>query len=81
MDGTTTIPSGYVTQYIFGCFYFSFVRVSESIFLQELEKKRKERAQIAYERKKQLTKLRVKAEKIAEEKLGAELEVIAPIKY
>lgn len=49
--------------------------------IRELEKKRKERAQIAYERKKQLTKLRVKAEKIAEEKLGAELAVIAPIKY
>lgn len=49
--------------------------------LQELEKKRKERAQVAYERKKQLTKLRVKAEKTAEEKLGAQLEVIAPIKY
>ncbi|BFG40994.1 hypothetical protein CerSpe_272690 [Prunus speciosa] len=29
----------------------------------ELENKRKERAQLAYERKKQLNKLRVKAEK------------------
>nr|POE90746.1 60s ribosomal protein l13a-1 [Quercus suber] len=47
----------------------------------ELERKRKERAQVAYERKKQLTKLRVKAEKTAEEKLGPQLEVIAPIKY
>jgi hypothetical protein len=49
--------------------------------LQELERKRKERAQVAYERKKQLTKLRVKAEKAAEEKLGPQLEIIAPIKY
>lgn len=49
--------------------------------LQELEKKRKERAQEVYEKKKLLTKLRVKAEKIAEEKLGAELDVIAPVKY
>lgn len=49
--------------------------------LQELERKRKERAQLTYERKKQLNKLRVKAEKTAEEKLGAQLEIIAPIKY
>ncbi|XP_050243354.1 60S ribosomal protein L13a-1-like [Quercus robur] len=49
--------------------------------IKELERKRKERAQVAYERKKQLTKLRVKAEKTAEEKLGPQLEVIAPIKY
>jgi large subunit ribosomal protein L13Ae len=49
--------------------------------VQELERKRKERAQVAYERKKQLTKLRVKAEKAAEEKLGPQLEIIAPIKY
>ena len=51
------------------------------MLLQELERKRKERAQVAYERKKQLTKLRVKAEKTAEEKLGPQLEVIAPIIY
>ncbi|OMP04176.1 60S ribosomal protein L13A [Corchorus olitorius] len=50
-------------------------------FLQELEKKRKERAQVTYERRKQLNKLRVKAEKVVEEKLGAQLDVIAPIKY
>ncbi|KAK3226088.1 hypothetical protein Dsin_005950 [Dipteronia sinensis] len=49
--------------------------------IKELEKKRKERAQITYEMKKQLTKLRVKAEKVAEEKLGPQLEIIAPIKY
>ncbi|CAI9776969.1 unnamed protein product [Fraxinus pennsylvanica] len=47
----------------------------------ELEKKRKERAQATYERKKQLTKLRIKAEKVAEEKLGGQLDIIAPIKY
>ncbi|KAL0366627.1 UNVERIFIED_CONTAM: 60S ribosomal protein L13a-4, partial [Sesamum radiatum] len=49
--------------------------------IRELEKKRKDRAQATYERKKQLTKLRVKAEKVAEEKLGAQLDIIAPIKY
>ncbi|TXG48321.1 hypothetical protein EZV62_027615 [Acer yangbiense] len=38
--------------------------------IKELEKKRKERAQVTYERKKQLAKLRVKAEKVTEEKLG-----------
>lgn len=50
-------------------------------YLQELERKRKEKAQVAYERKKQLTKLRVKAEKVAEEKLGSQLDIISPIKY
>ncbi|KAI3408432.1 uncharacterized protein J3R85_020268 [Psidium guajava] len=49
--------------------------------IKELERKRKEKSQLVYERKKQLTKLRVKAEKAAEEKLGAQMEVIAPIKY
>uniref|UniRef100_A0A0A0LXN4 60S ribosomal protein L13a n=1 Tax=Cucumis sativus TaxID=3659 RepID=A0A0A0LXN4_CUCSA len=49
--------------------------------IKELERKRKERSQAAYERKKQLNKLRIKAEKVAEEKLGPQLEVIAPIKY
>lgn len=48
---------------------------------QELEKKRKEKSQVMYERKKQLAKLRLKAEKAAEEKLGAQLDIIAPIKY
>lgn len=48
---------------------------------QELEKKRKERSQVAYERKKQLNKLRVKAEKVAEEKLGSQLDILAPVKY
>jgi hypothetical protein len=48
---------------------------------QELEEKRKEKAKVAYERKKQLAKLRVKAEKAAEEKLGSQLEILAPIKY
>lgn len=49
--------------------------------IKELEKKRKERAELAYERKKQLNKLRVKAEKAAVDKLGSQLDVIAPIKY
>lgn len=43
--------------------------------------KRKERSQALYERKKQLTKLRAKAEKVAEEKLGSQLDVLASIKY
>lgn len=51
------------------------------MILQELERKRKDRAQLAYETKKKLNKLRAKAEKAAEEKLGPQLEVIAPIKY
>ncbi|KAL9239118.1 hypothetical protein vseg_013468 [Gypsophila vaccaria] len=49
--------------------------------IRELEEKRKERSQVAYERKKQLTRLRVKAEKVAEEKLGAQLDILAPVKY
>ncbi|XP_011041875.1 PREDICTED: 60S ribosomal protein L13a-1-like [Populus euphratica] len=49
--------------------------------IKELEKKRKERAQLVYERKKQLAKLRLKAEKTAEEKLGPQQEIIAPLKY
>ncbi|PPR94592.1 hypothetical protein GOBAR_AA26066 [Gossypium barbadense] len=49
--------------------------------IRELEKKRKERAQVAYERKKQLNKLRVKAEKTVEEKLGSQLDILAPVKY
>lgn len=49
--------------------------------IKELERKRKERAQLVYERKKQLNKLRVKAEKAAEEKLGPHMEIIAPITY
>lgn len=36
---------------------------------------------MAYERKKQLAKLRVKAEKAAEEQLGPQLSVLAPVKY
>ncbi|KAG6428188.1 hypothetical protein SASPL_112439 [Salvia splendens] len=46
--------------------------------IRELEKKRKDRAQVTYERKKQLTKLRIKAEKIAQEKLGSQLDVVIP---
>ncbi|KAF5746315.1 60S ribosomal protein L13a-4 [Tripterygium wilfordii] len=49
--------------------------------IRELENKRKERAKVAYDRKKQLNKLRVKAEKAAEEKLGSQLEILAPVKY
>ncbi|KAL8129274.1 hypothetical protein V2J09_018429 [Rumex salicifolius] len=49
--------------------------------IKELEAKRKERAQVVYERRKQLTKLRVKAEKSAVEKLGSQLDVLAAVKY
>lgn len=49
--------------------------------IRELEKKRKDRAQVAYERKKQLNKLRVKAEKSAEENLGSQLDILANVKY
>ncbi|XP_075648501.1 large ribosomal subunit protein uL13w-like [Castanea sativa] len=49
--------------------------------IRELEEKRKERAQVTYERKKQLTKLRVKAEKAAEEKLGPQSDILAMVKY
>ncbi|KAI4962755.1 hypothetical protein ZWY2020_025807 [Hordeum vulgare] len=49
--------------------------------IRELEEKRKEKAKVSYDRRKQLAKLRVKAEKAAEEKLGTQLEILAPIKY
>ncbi|MFS8023570.1 putative ribosomal protein L13 [Helianthus anomalus] len=49
--------------------------------IKELEKKRKEKAAVVYERKKQLNKLRAKAEKAAEEKLGSQLEILAPVTY
>ncbi|CAH8359243.1 unnamed protein product [Eruca vesicaria subsp. sativa] len=49
--------------------------------IKELEVKRKEKSQAVYERKKQLTKLRAKAKKVAKEKLGSQLDVLAPIKY
>ena len=49
--------------------------------MQELEEKRKQRAQVTYERRKQLAKLRLKAEKAAEEKLGSQLDILGPIKY
>ncbi|CAA7387926.1 unnamed protein product [Spirodela intermedia] len=49
--------------------------------VRELEEKRKQRAQVAYERKKQLNKLRAQAEAAAEQQLGSQLEILAPIKY
>ncbi|GMH27924.1 hypothetical protein Nepgr_029767 [Nepenthes gracilis] len=49
--------------------------------IKELEEKRKERSQVAYQRRKQLVILRAKAEKVAEEKLGTQLEVLAAVKY
>ncbi|VVB01319.1 unnamed protein product [Arabis nemorensis] len=49
--------------------------------LKELEVKRKERSQVMYERKKQLNKLRTKAEKVTEEKLGSQLNGLAPVMY
>ena len=49
--------------------------------IKELEEKRKARSQVSYERRKQLTKLRVKAEKLAEQHTSSEMEVLAPLKY
>ncbi|KAF6147615.1 hypothetical protein GIB67_015553 [Kingdonia uniflora] len=49
--------------------------------IKDLEAKRKERAQATYERKKQLTKLRLKAEKAAEEQLGSQLDILTSVKY
>ncbi|KAJ6843828.1 60S ribosomal protein L13a-4 [Iris pallida] len=49
--------------------------------IKGLEEKRKERAKVTYERRKQLTKLRVKAEKVDEEKIGPQLEILNPLKY
>lgn len=58
-------------------FWFKFLLFD----MQELEEKRKARSQEVYQRKKQLNRLRVKAEKAAEEKLGAQLDILAPVKY
>jgi large subunit ribosomal protein L13Ae len=58
--------------------------MSNSLYLitqQELEEKRKERSQVRYERKKQLNKLRAEAEVTAEEKLGPQVDILAPVKY
>ncbi|CAH9070034.1 unnamed protein product [Cuscuta epithymum] len=49
--------------------------------IKVLEDKRKQRSQVTYERKKQLTKLRIKAEKAAEEKLGSQLDILSAVKY
>ncbi|EPS58218.1 hypothetical protein M569_16597 [Genlisea aurea] len=49
--------------------------------IRDLEKKRKDRSQSVYEKKKQLKKLRARAEKTAEAKLGAQLDILTPIKY
>ncbi|XP_078178738.1 large ribosomal subunit protein uL13w-like [Carex rostrata] len=49
--------------------------------IKELEEKRKEKAKVAYERRKQLTRLRTKAEKVADEKLGSDIQILEPLKY
>ncbi|KAL3604727.1 hypothetical protein D5086_005586 [Populus alba] len=49
--------------------------------IRELEEKRKERSQVRYERKKQLNKLRAKAEVTAEEKLGPQVDILAPVNF
>ncbi|KAG6496997.1 60S ribosomal protein L13a-4-like [Zingiber officinale] len=51
--------------------------------IKELEEKRKERAKVSYERRKQLQKLRAKAEKATDddEELGSQLNILAPLKY
>ncbi|KAI3692608.1 hypothetical protein L6452_32428 [Arctium lappa] len=49
--------------------------ISSKLF-KDLEKKRKEKAQLVYESKKQLNKLCAKGEKAAEEKLGSQLKIL-----
>ncbi|XP_071689862.1 large ribosomal subunit protein uL13z-like [Rutidosis leptorrhynchoides] len=61
--------------------YYSYFLVLLSFNYMDLEKKRKEKAQAVYEKKQQLNKLRAKAEKAAEEKLGPQLEILAPVTY
>ncbi|XP_020248371.1 uncharacterized protein LOC109825873 [Asparagus officinalis] len=67
--------------------YFNEEAMKKTLLLlilrtMELENKNsKEKAQVAYERRKQLAKLRLKAGKVADEKLGSQLDVLAPLKY
>eukprot|EP00250_Pteridium_aquilinum_P002344 c12543_g1_i1 orf=388-1014(-) len=49
--------------------------------IKDLENKRKEKAKVFYERKKQLIQLRLKAEKKAEEQLGEVNAVLGPLSY
>ncbi|KAH7331290.1 hypothetical protein KP509_20G024700 [Ceratopteris richardii] len=49
--------------------------------VKELEEKRKAKAKVFYERKKQLVQLRLKAEKRVEEKLDDVKAVLDPISY
>ncbi|KAK1389778.1 hypothetical protein POM88_017956 [Heracleum sosnowskyi] len=49
--------------------------------LQELESKPKERAQLVHEKKKQLTELRLRADKTVDEKFGLQHDIIASVKY
>ncbi|KMZ71978.1 60S ribosomal protein L13a-4 [Zostera marina] len=49
--------------------------------IKELEDKRKQRALVTYEKRKQLAKLRLKAKSAAETKLGAALDILTPITY
>ncbi|KAG4954704.1 hypothetical protein JHK87_040298 [Glycine soja] len=74
---------------MFGHKYYILGRLSSEVgwsyydtirYHYELEKKRKEKAQLVYERKKQLNKLRVKAKKVAEDKLGSQLDILALVK-
>ena len=47
----------------------------------ELEEKRKAKAQVSYERRKQFEKLRSKSVELAEKQLAPEMELLASIKY
>nr|O65055.1 RecName: Full=Large ribosomal subunit protein uL13; AltName: Full=60S ribosomal protein L13a [Picea mariana]AAC32117.1 probable 60s ribosomal protein L13a [Picea mariana] len=49
--------------------------------ITELEEKRKAKAQVSYERRKQLAKLRSKAVELAEKQLAPEMELLASLKY
>ncbi|GLU03827.1 hypothetical protein SLE2022_210030 [Rubroshorea leprosula] len=44
-------------------------------------KRREKRLQVAYERRRHLNKLRVKARKVIEEKLDSQLDILASVKY
>eukprot|EP00252_Welwitschia_mirabilis_P002446 TRINITY_DN123_c0_g1_i1.p1 TRINITY_DN123_c0_g1~~TRINITY_DN123_c0_g1_i1.p1 ORF type:complete len:191 (-),score=32.46 TRINITY_DN123_c0_g1_i1:168-740(-) len=49
--------------------------------IKELNEKRNKRGEAYYERKKQLSKLRAKAEAVAEQQLPAEMQILEPLKY
>lgn len=65
LDFVTLINAGALVLQV--CEWWWYIYLYD--FCRNSERKRKERAQLVYERKKQLNKLRMKAEKAVEEKL------------